>query len=106
MQYVGTLIPVNKLIKNSDKFIAGAGAGVTAVRNKFLLRKNTARVCTTTMNLVFDQTDNVNLISFLQQVTLTYPLDTIRARLAFQVTGEHKYSGIVHTALSVMKNVL
>lgn len=38
-------------------------------------------------------------------MTLTYPLDTIRARLAFQVTGEHKYSGIVHTALSVMKNV-
>lgn len=36
---------------------------------------------------------------------MTYPLDTIRARLAFQVTGEHKYSGIVHTALSVMKNV-
>lgn len=42
---------------------------------------------------------------FFFQVTLTYPLDTIRARLAFQVTGEHKYSGIVHTALSVMKNV-
>ncbi|XP_055310622.1 solute carrier family 25 member 16-like isoform X1 [Sitodiplosis mosellana] len=66
-RYVGTVIPTNRLIKNSDKFIAGAGAGVTAV-------------------------------------TLTYPLDTIRARLAFQVTGEHKYSGIVHTALSVMKN--
>lgn len=31
LQYVGALIPVNKLIKNSDKFIAGAGAGVTAV---------------------------------------------------------------------------
>ncbi|PSN31598.1 Graves disease carrier protein [Blattella germanica] len=39
------------------KFLAGAGAGVTAV-------------------------------------TLTYPLDTIRARLAFQVTGEHVYTGI------------
>lgn len=31
LQYVGALIPANKLIKNSDKFIAGAGAGVTAV---------------------------------------------------------------------------
>lgn len=42
---------------------------------------------------------------YFKKVTLTYPLDTIRARLAFQVTGEHKYSGIVHTAISVMKNV-
>ncbi|XP_066594862.1 solute carrier family 25 member 16-like isoform X4 [Prorops nasuta] len=36
-------------------------------------------------------------------VTLTYPLDTIRARLAFQVTGEHIYSGIAHTAISIFK---
>lgn len=34
-------------------------------------------------------------------VTLTYPLDTIRARLAFQVTGEHKYTGILHTASEI-----
>jgi solute carrier family 25 protein 16 len=38
-------------------------------------------------------------------VTLTYPLDTIRARLAFQITGEHKYKGIVHTATLMFKNV-
>jgi hypothetical protein len=50
------------------KFLAGSGAGVTAV-------------------------------------TLTYPLDTIRARLAFQVTGEHVYTGILHTALSIFKEV-
>lgn len=50
------------------KFLAGSGAGVTAV-------------------------------------TLTYPLDTIRARLAFQVTGEHVYSGIVQTALSIFREV-
>jgi hypothetical protein len=50
------------------KFLAGSGAGVTAV-------------------------------------TLTYPLDTIRARLAFQVTGEHVYTGIFHTALSIFKEV-
>jgi len=50
------------------KFLAGSGAGVTAV-------------------------------------TLTYPLDTIRARLAFQVTGEHMYTGIVHTALCIFKEV-
>lgn len=36
-------------------------------------------------------------------VTLTYPLDTIRARLAFQVTGEHRYRGIIHTATSILK---
>ncbi|XP_066140514.1 solute carrier family 25 member 16-like [Euwallacea fornicatus] len=50
-----------------DKFIAGAGAGLTAV-------------------------------------FLTYPLDTIRARLAFQVTGEHVYTGIVHTATTIFKD--
>lgn len=39
----------------------------------------------------------------LTAVTLTYPLDTIRARLAFQITGEHKYTGILHTASSILK---
>jgi hypothetical protein len=38
-------------------------------------------------------------------VAFTYPLDTIRARLAFQVTGEHIYTGIVHTAVSIFKDV-
>ncbi|XP_065336009.1 solute carrier family 25 member 16-like [Cloeon dipterum] len=51
---------------HAGKFLAGSGAGVTAV-------------------------------------TLTYPLDTIRARLAFQVTGEHVYTGIVHTAVCIFK---
>ncbi|KAG8298918.1 hypothetical protein J6590_002885 [Homalodisca vitripennis] len=32
-------------------------------------------------------------------VLFTYPLDTIRARLAFQVAGEHVYTGIIHTGL-------
>lgn len=41
----------------------------------------------------------------LTAVTLTYPLDTIRARLAFQVTGEHKYRGIAHTAVTIFKEV-
>ncbi|XP_043276337.1 graves disease carrier protein-like isoform X2 [Venturia canescens] len=50
-----------------DKFVAGSGAGVTAV-------------------------------------LLTYPLDTIRARLAFQVTGEHVYTGIAHTAITIFKD--
>lgn len=36
-------------------------------------------------------------------VCLTYPLDTIRARLAFQLTGEHVYDGIYHTAVSIFK---
>lgn len=34
-------------------------------------------------------------------VALTYPLDTIRARLAFQVT--ETYTGIVHTAISIFQ---
>lgn len=36
-------------------------------------------------------------------VTLTYPLDTIRARLAFQITGEHRYTGIAHAAASMYR---
>lgn len=38
-------------------------------------------------------------------VLLTYPLDTIRARLAFQVTGEHVYTGITHAAVTMFKEV-
>ena len=38
-------------------------------------------------------------------VTLTYPLDTIRARLAFQITGQHVYTGIRHTAVSIFRDV-
>lgn len=37
-------------------------------------------------------------------VALTYPLDSIRARLAFQVTGETHYTGIIHTATSMFRN--
>ncbi|XP_063537463.1 solute carrier family 25 member 16-like [Cydia strobilella] len=54
------------MVRHGDKFVAGAGAGVTAV-------------------------------------TLTYPLDTIRARLAFQVTGEHRYTGIAHAATTMLR---
>lgn len=38
-------------------------------------------------------------------VMLTYPLDTIRARLAFQISGEHKYTGIVNAAVTIFKQV-
>ena len=38
-------------------------------------------------------------------VTLTYPLDVIRARLAFQVAGEHLYVGIIHAGITIFKNV-
>ncbi|XP_034253803.1 graves disease carrier protein homolog [Thrips palmi] len=37
-------------------------------------------------------------------VAMTYPLDTIRARLSFQVKGEHKYKGIVHAGVTIVRN--
>lgn len=40
----------------------------------------------------------------LTAVLLTYPLDTVRARLAFQISGEHVYTGILHTAVSIFKD--
>ncbi|XP_068617625.1 solute carrier family 25 member 16-like [Battus philenor] len=54
------------MVQHGDKFVAGAGAGATAV-------------------------------------TLTYPLDTIRARLAFQITGEQRYTGIANTAITMFR---
>ncbi len=36
------------------------------------------------------------LFSGMTAVICTYPLDVIRARLAFQVTGEHRYTGIAN----------
>jgi solute carrier family 25 (mitochondrial carrier protein), member 16 len=56
------------MVQHGDKFVAGAGAGVTAV-------------------------------------TLTYPLDTIRARLAYQITGQHRYTGIAHAAVTMFRTV-
>lgn len=37
-------------------------------------------------------------------VTMTFPLDTIRARLAFQVAGEHVYTGILDTARTITRD--
>lgn len=64
-QYLGGLFGQHSHIGG---FLAGSGAGVTAV-------------------------------------TFTYPLDAIRARLAFQVTGEHIYSGITDTAVKMFQKV-
>lgn len=36
-------------------------------------------------------------------VLLTYPLDVVRARLAFQVTGEHIYNGISHAMRTIFQ---
>ncbi|XP_013779555.1 graves disease carrier protein-like [Limulus polyphemus] len=36
-------------------------------------------------------------------VLFTYPLDVVRARLAFQITGEHIYNGIFHTLVCIFK---
>ena len=37
-------------------------------------------------------------------VLCTYPLDMVRARLAFQITGEHRYESIKHAFTKIYKN--
>uniref|UniRef100_A0A8C8T775 Solute carrier family 25 (mitochondrial carrier, Graves disease autoantigen), member 16 n=1 Tax=Peromyscus maniculatus bairdii TaxID=230844 RepID=A0A8C8T775_PERMB len=37
-----------------------------------------------------------NIMFNTRSVICTYPLDVVRVRLAFQVKGEHTYSGIIH----------
>lgn len=39
-------------------------------------------------------------------VICTYPLDVIRARLAFQVTGEHRYTGIGNAFQTIYLKVI
>ena len=39
----------------------------------------------------------VSIILGITAVIFTYPLDMVRARLAFQVAGETVYTGIAHT---------
>ncbi|KAK3106414.1 hypothetical protein FSP39_019519, partial [Pinctada imbricata] len=40
----------------------------------------------------------------LTAVIFTYPLDVVRSRIAFQVAGEHIYSGFVHAVQSIYKD--
>lgn len=37
-------------------------------------------------------------------VSATFPLDTIRARLAFQLAGENRYLGILHTGSTIVRS--
>lgn len=39
-------------------------------------------------------------------VICTYPLDMVRARLAFQVKGDHKYTGIIHAFKTIYTKVI
>lgn len=39
-------------------------------------------------------------------VICTYPLDVVRARLAFQVTGEHRYTGIANAFHTIYLKVV
>lgn len=38
-------------------------------------------------------------------VICTYPLDVVRARLAYQVKGEQRYHGIVHAFRTIRQKV-
>lgn len=39
-------------------------------------------------------------------VICTYPLDVVRARLAFQVTGDHRYTGIINAFQTIYLKVV
>jgi len=59
---------------------------------------------------LFEQSSHVNgfLAGAAAGVTaaaITYPLDTIRARLAFQVTSNTLYSGIKHATVRMLREV-
>ena len=43
--------------------------------------------------------------SGMTAVICTYPLDMVRVRLAFQVKGEHTYTGIIHAFRTIYAKV-
>lgn len=59
-------------------------------QEKFMLKMTSV---TLAINCVF-LTVLLFLFSGMTAVICTYPLDVVRARLAFQVKGEHRYTGI------------
>lgn len=46
------------------------------------------------------------MFSGMTAVICTYPLDVVRARLAFQVTGEHRYTGIANAFHTIYLKVV
>jgi hypothetical protein len=48
----------------------------------------------------------VSFFPGMTAVICTYPLDVVRVRLAFQVKGEHTYSGIIHAFKTIYAKVL
>ncbi|XP_077677879.1 solute carrier family 25 member 16 isoform X2 [Eretmochelys imbricata] len=48
------------------------------------------------MKVQYKRNHSANSLRCITAVICTYPLDMVRARLAFQVKGEHKYTGIIH----------
>lgn len=46
------------------------------------------------------------VFSGMTAVICTYPLDVVRARLAFQVTGEHRYTGIANAFHTIYLKVV
>lgn len=46
------------------------------------------------------------VFSGMTAVICTYPLDVVRARLAFQVKGDQRYSGIIDVFRSIYRKVI
>lgn len=46
------------------------------------------------------------MLSGMTAVICTYPLDVVRARLAFQVTGDHHYTGIINAFQTIYLKVV
>lgn len=53
-----------------------------------------------------DHVCDQSCVSGMTAVICTYPLDVVRARLAFQVTGEHRYTGIANAFHTIYLKVV
>ncbi|CAH1098531.1 unnamed protein product [Psylliodes chrysocephalus] len=106
----GVVKGLSHIIKNEGPFALYKGNGAQMVRifPYAAIQFTSFEIYKRYLDGVFGETSHIDKFlagagAGLTSVTMTYPLDTIRARLAFQISGEHVYTGIIHTATTIFK---